>query len=333
MKTNEMEGPSGTFKLLFRLSVLKRINSDEYELHGDLLGRGFSLKAVGTSRPLREASDLIFEFDGFQSEADAWLYAAYLRKSLVLAFACSNSGIVLWEPQDTSGPTPHLIDLIRDETGLSLGRNIGGATVVPSSGGLAMFGHDVTLSVSMRAAEFIDAIRQSMEQVERLLPTTYIALEVMNGALAAGHPVAQAILAVSAVESLVDDVPWSEDQRSWLRRAEDAARSAESTTEEEGAQLADAISNLRARSVNRGVMDLLDRAKISDRVRELWSKFYSKRSGLVHGRDVGPGADYAGLSASAIPICAHIVFGVAAAEGVALPYALDDRFPLPSVID
>lgn len=333
LQTNAIERSSGTFKLLFRLSVVKRINSDENELHGDLLGRRFCLKAVGTPQPLREAGDLVFELDGFQTEDEAWRYAAYLRIALVLASVSSRSGIVLRKPEDTSGPTPYLIDLVREKTGQHLGRNIGGATVVPSKGGLAMLGLDLTGSVSMRAEEFIDTIRHSMGQVERLSPRIHVAVEVMNTALAAAHPVAQAILAVSAVESLVDDVPWSEGQLSWLRRAHDAAKSAESMPEEERAQLADAISKLRAQSVNRGIMDLLARAHVSDRVAKLWSKFYSKRSGLVHGRDVGPAADYAGLSAKAIPICAHVVFGVAAAEGVALPHSLEDRFPLPSDID
>jgi hypothetical protein len=83
-------------------------------------------------------------------------------------------------------------------------------------------------------------------------------LSLLNAALMSQEPVAQMVLAISAVELLGQREKWSEGQRRLLERFATAAGRDTSLSEIERAEVAAAISGAYKRGLSEGVRLLLD---------------------------------------------------------------------------
>jgi hypothetical protein len=195
--------------------------------------------------------------------------------------------------------------------------------------GSTFIGLQASATVSVRPDQFIDVLGRAQDELSGLSRRARAALTLLNAAVAAGHPLASTVLAVSAVESLVEDRPRPDSQVAWIDRIRGALDGDASVSEYDRGQLASALANLRRRSVGKGVSDLLDEVGVAADVGDAWRRMYRDRSDVIHGRRVGDEVDLGALATAAVPLCAHIVLAVVVADGAKLPDDVARCYPLP----
>ena len=149
------------------------------------------------------------------------------------------------------------------------------------------------------------------------LPSIRRAIRVLNLAEINEDPIAKLVLAVSTIEGLATDPPWTDGERelidsaaAWLERTHGYR--------EEAMQVLEAVQQVRRESIRQRIRKLLQANDLSNVWRD-WDRLYSKRSGLFHGRSEA-GSEHRGshleesslraLGEEAIKLCARIVLSM-----------------------
>ena len=100
-------------------------------------------------------------------------------------------------------------------------------------------------------------------------------------------PIAKVVLAVSTVEGLANDPPWTEGQSELIERAA-VWLEQDHSDGEEAEQVINAIRHVRRESIRQRVKRLLEANNLSS-VWDDWNKLYNRRSSLFHGRSEAGG--------------------------------------------
>ena len=157
-------------------------------------------------------------------------------------------------------------------------------------------------------------------------PSIRRAIRVLNLAEINEDPIAKLVLAVSTIEGLAKDPPWSDEQRQLIENAAAGLERAHGDREE-AQQVVEAVRQVWNGSIRQRIRKLLKANDLSS-VWKDWDRLYERRSGFFHGRSEA-GSEHLGshleqsslqaLGQEAITLCARIVLSMAQREGVAVP--------------
>jgi len=167
----------------------------------------------------------------------------------------------------------------------------------------------------------------SLAKGEKLSLATNEALTIMNFALMNTQPIAQIVLALSAVEALGQDERWTDAQRFLIQELAKESEQMASCSLEERLEVADAMRrSLHRIGLRQGVLRVLTKLGLTHLKYE-WDRIYGARSALFHGLDRLEDGTIAQLAIDAITLGGTIVLTLAKQEGVVLPDVAVTHFP------
>lgn len=175
---------------------------------------------------------------------------------------------------------------------------------------------------------FMEAIQKYHLNVDALTPTARDILLLLNFALMTSEPVAQTVIAISAVEMIGQQDEWNHAQKAAIAKLEAQVMQDESLSTEEANEIADAIrKGLHKVSLRQGVKRLLKRVGLTHLTKE-WDALYGERSSLVHGLAPEPGKAYDGLANRAVTLCGYILLTALGKEIEGIDENLFAHYPI-----
>ena len=151
-------------------------------------------------------------------------------------------------------------------------------------------------------------------------------VRLLNFALINPQPLAQVVLALSAVEALGQDERWTDAQTALLAALAAQVEAGTAGRDAERMEVAAALRGMYRVGLSQGVMRVLDRLGLQHMRRE-WKRVYGLRSDLFHGRAQLAEHEVGELATSAITLCGRIILTLVEHDGVTLPSVSDVNFP------
>jgi hypothetical protein len=322
-----MTDPAG-YRVRLRVWLARPLNSVDVSRVVSLGRRQVTIVSQEKGQQLAEAKWIVLEARGFATEEEANDFGTQLRTITELAGACCRLGI------DVGGRRPAL--WMKEEFARSLGLigphermypNVHGLAVLPDDDSIRFPVVRFEVAVHVDPAQFDCALTELAAGQRVQLSAAAEGVRLLNLALLNQQPIAQLVLALSAVEALGQDETWSEAQTALLA---DLAAQVEAGTAGQDAERMEVAAALRRAmhpvGLRQGVMRVLKRLGLQH-MRKEWERVYDLRSDLFHGRAQLAEHEIAELANSAITLCGRIILTLAERDGVTLPSVSDVHFP------
>ena len=317
------------YRLHLKFRVGKSLDTEDSALTASIDGRTVTIESEDRGQPLSEASWLVMSCRGFETEDQARVFGEELRRATHLAGLCNRLGVDARDPGEdrtVSWLNPEVFGRMNPEKRLA--PDVHGIVVLPDDGKNVFGRGRANARVLANTGHFVRSLEECLPENGPLRgsPSIRRAIRVLSLAEIAEDPIAKLVLAVSTIEGLATDPPWTEGQRAlidsaaeWLERAHG--------DQEEAIQVLKAIRRVRRESIRQRIRQLLQTNDLSNVSLE-WERLYSRRSSLFHGRSEA-GSEHRGnhleeaslraLGEEAIKLCARIVLSMARREGIAVP--------------
>lgn len=318
---------SPTYRVRLRFRLLKKLGIDAQEHRFQVGPREAILSAAVPDVPIRDSEWLVLNIRGLPSEEEARSYGQALRTAVELASVSTRLGVDVGRDLATSSLGRQVKDQILRETGAIVRDNIHGLDVLQDDPRVVYFTMSGAGTVHANPEPFISLAAELHDQTHALSEQSRDVLLLLNYALMRPEPVAQIVFAFSAVETLGQDLTWSEGQRDLLAHLAECAVQSSLATAEERQEVAVALGkSLHRLTLRQGVMRLLASIGLQH-LRRPWDSLYGERSTLVHGLAPRPGADYSDLAHRAVTLCGHILLKAIAKEVPAAERHAEIYFP------
>ena len=264
---------------------------------------------------------------GFASEEEASDFGSQLCAITELAGICTRLGIDVGVGQPTGGMSEEFarrIGLLRPHERLH-----------PNVHGLAILPDDDCTRIAIVEAEAtgradpnqLESALTELAAGPRVQPSAAAqGVRMLNLALINPQPLAQVVLALSAVEVLGQKERWTDAQESLLAQLGARVEADSSGDNAERREVADAIRGLNRVGLSQGVMQVLARLGLPC-LQEEWKRIYRLRSSLFHGRTQLAEHEIAKLANDARPLCGKIILRLAEDDGATLPSISRVNFP------
>ena len=318
------------YRLWLKFRVGKSLDTEDSALTASIAGRTVTIESENREEPLSKASWLVMNCRGFETEAQAREFGEELRRATHLAGLCNRVGVDAGDPGEDrtmSWLNPEVFRSANPD--IRLVPDVHGIVILPDDGNNVFARGRANAQVLAHAGHFARSLEECLPENDPLrsgLPSIRRAIRVLNLAEINEDPIAKLVLAVSTIEGLATDPPWTDGERelidsaaAWLERTHG--------DREEAMQVLEAIQQVRRESIRQRIRKLLQANDLSNVWRD-WDRLYSKRSGLFHGRSEA-GSEHRGshleesslraLGEEAIKLCARIVLSMAQREGIAVP--------------
>ena len=322
------------YRLWLKVRVGKFLDTPENALTASIAGRTITVESERRQQPLSEASWLVIGCRDFETEDQAREFGEELRRAAHLAGLCTRMGVDAGDPGEdrtVSWVNPEMLGIGRGKyRDLRLGSDVHGVVVLPDDGNTVFFrASQPTVTVLSSADHFVGALEEASLESDAGRsgsPSIRRAIRILNLAEMNEDPIAKVVLAVSTVEGLANDPPWTEGQSELIERAA-VWLEQDHSDGEEAEQVINAIRQVRRESIRQRVKRLLEANNLSS-VWDDWNKLYKRRSSLFHGRSKAGGerqgshlekTELHRLGQEATKLCARIVLSVAKREGIAVP--------------
>ena len=322
------------YRLWLKLRVGKALGTAETVLTASVAEREVTIQSERQSQPLSEAPWLLIGCRGFETEDDARGFGEELRRAVHLAGLSARVGVDAGDPGDDRTVSWFNPEVLREIGGLDpdirIGPDIHGILVLPDDGKtlIPRMGR-ASATVRSNAGDFLRALQEALpgrNASGRDRPSIRRAVRVLNLAEMNADPIAKVVLAVSTIEGLASDPPWTDAQKGMI---ESAAAWLERTNRdgEEVRQVTKAIRGIRPESIRQRIRKMLESNELSVLWRD-WDALYGKRSRLFHGgrRDGGEHrgdhlaeSELHALGQEALTLCGKIVLSMAKREGMPVP--------------
>jgi hypothetical protein len=308
------------FRIRLRVRIAKGLTTESTRLHVAVANKDVTITSQNKEEPLNKAKWLVLSAGGFTTEEAAQYFGTRLCQMLQLAALSSRLGVDVGENKPTGW--------ISEEFARSIGLIKAHERVAPNVHGLAILPDDdntripiinIEGRVTADPEQFASALREAGENGDTGFGTAANGVRLLNLALMTSEPLAQMVLAFSAVEELGQNEKWSEAQVALIEQLADTAEASMQGTAEERAEVARAIkTGLFPLSLRQGVMRLLARLSLNE-LRKEWDRLYSVRSGLFHGtaRLSDPEINQAALDT--VTLCGRIILAAVANDGARIP--------------
>jgi hypothetical protein len=322
-----MTDPSG-YRVRLRVWLAKSLNAQDLSRIVNLAGRVVTIVSQEGGQQLADANWIVLQARGFASEEEANHFGTQLRTITELAGVCCRLGV------NVGHGRPPL--WMNEEFARSMGLIQPHERLHPNVHGLAILPDDdltrfplVHIEATVRAdpAQFEGALTELAAGQWVQLSAAAEGVRLLNLALLNPQPLAQAVLAISAVEALGQDQEWTDAQTALLAQLAAQVEAGTSGQGDERMEIADALRRgLHRFGLRQGVMRVLARLELQH-LRKEWDRVYGIRSGLFHGTAQLAEHEIAELATSAITLCGRIILTLAERDGVTLPSVTDVHFP------
>ena len=277
------------YRLWLKLRVHKALARKEVALTASVAGRELTIESEGRSQPLSEASWLSIGCRGFEAEDDARDFGEKLQRAVHLAGLCTRVGVDAGDPGD--GRTVSWVNpgVVRESGDLDpetrYAPDIHGLLVLPDDGKyLFLRMGPATVTARSNTADFVQALQDAFPESElpqRDCPSIRRAVRLLNLAELSTDPIAKVVLAISTIEGLAADPPWTDVQKELIEYAAASLERAHGGEEETG-QIVEAILRIRHSSIRQRIRRMLAGNDLSVLWQD-WEDLYSRRSRLLHG--------------------------------------------------
>jgi len=316
-------------RVRFRVRIAKPLNTADLVRIVNIFGREVRVSSELKSQPLSKTVWLVFEAQGFPDKQEASKFAQILPTVVELASLCTRNGIDVGENCATSRMNEGFarsMNLLEPHERLL--PNIHGVMIIPDDNA-SRFPFGEVQGDSLADPEyFLGAVAEGGSEPEVGSAELRNAIHLLNLGLINPDPIGQIALALSAVEALGQSERWAEAQISLLEQLAISAGESSSCSDEEGAEVAEALRrSLHRIGLRQGVLRILRKLEISH-LRNEWDRVYKLRSGIFHGTRPLSRDEVIQLAHDAISLCGAIVLALAKSEGVRVPSIAALNFPL-----
>jgi hypothetical protein len=321
------------FRIRLRVRIAKALTTEVTSLSVVVANKEVTITSQDREQPLSQAKWIVLGVRGFTAEKEAEEFGTRLCSILQLAALSSRLGVDAGENKPTGW--------VREDFARSSGwikeheriaPNIHGLAILPDDDYTRIPIMDIRGTVTADPEQFMSALRESGESGDISLGAAANGVRLINLALMTSEPLAQMVLALSAVEELGQNQKWGEAQIALIEQLADAADASAEVTAEERTEVARAIrSGLFPLSLRQGVVRLLLGLNL-DHLRKEWDRLYSIRSGLFHGtaRLSAPEINQAALDT--ITLCGRIILAIVAKDGARVPSIAATHFSASAIV-
>lgn len=270
---------------------------------------------------LKNSTWVVFGARGFISETEASAFGERLRLAVEIASFCSRLGVDAGQDRPTA--------FVDEEFAKAMGLVQPHERVRPNIHGLMLLPDDDLTRIPLINAEakvtsspdhLLGAIRELSGFPSSLSEQTSQGLQLLNAALMTNQPLAQLVLAFSAVEAMGQKEDWTAGQRKLLDDlATEVAANTAGTDDQESLEVAEALRrSLHRLGLRQGVVRLLGQLGLSTLKKE-WDRLYALRSGVVHGTKRLDEPELNQLAMDTITLCAKVIIRTLQNDGVPVP--------------
>jgi hypothetical protein len=317
-----------TARLRFRVS--KRLEIPEYEQDVEFGPYKATLLAQDKGQPIRESDWLILRVKALGTEEEARKVGEKLKVAVALSSARARLGVDIGNDKPTGSVANFVVEAIRDDFHVETRPNVHGLDVYSDASPVLVLNINANALVLTKPESFLSGTWRFFNEEWPITPRLREAVILLNAALINPEPLAQVVLAVSAVEMMGQDEEWSPAQKQLLRQLADAARTSDLTTATEGNEVAAAIQRGMHRiGLRQGVLRVLTRLGMLELKKE-WDDIYGRRSTIVHALDSMDRHELAELAQRAMTLCGRIIFKSLNTEQLAAEAWLNEFYPLPN---
>lgn len=290
-------------------------------------GKRVEIVSADGELPLSRSHWVVFRCGGFATQEDAQEFGEKLRIILRTASICCMWGIDLG--REIYDPRPSLFYNRPRPLGDPLNKihqDVHGLLIVEDIPDLTFVYLEGRRSLQAPPGELLSAINDLSNVDPKLSPDTLNGLRLINQALINTQPLAQLVLAISAVEALGQDQKWTKGQRRLLTNLSESVRADDSLSEDERLEVVAMLDRSHRIGLRQGVKRVLARLGLSDLIGE-WDRIYGVRSGIFHGTGRADAIDVSKTAFEATRLCGRIILALAARDGLPLPSVASRHFP------
>lgn len=317
------------FRTRLRARLAKGLTTEASRLNIEFLDKDVTITSQNKEEPLNKAKWIVLGARGFTTEQEAQYFGTRLCWMLQLAALSSRLGVDVGEDKPTSW--------INEDFARSMGLIMEHERIEPNVHGLAILPDDdntrfplidAQATVTADPEHFASALTELGKKSDSGLGSAASGVRLLNRALMTSEPLAQMVLAFSAVEELGQGEKWSKAQVALIKKLAITAEAYDEVTAEERAEVARAIrKGLFPLSLRQGVMRLLSRLGL-EHLRKEWDSLYGMRSALFHGTAHLSDSETNEAAFNTITLCGRIVLSAVAQEGVPVPSIAATHFNL-----
>ena len=205
----------GTYLVRLQVRTGKPLDTDAERLTATVWDREVSI--ISRTGPLSKADWLVMQARGFPSEADASVFGERLRLLVLIAGLCSHLGIDPGRDKTRGQFTEAGLRVMGFEPGLRAPPEIHGISVVPDDGKSVFIYASMSGSAISDPAQLPGAVEELSEAAKcdagEYPASLVLALRLLNLAIISDDRRAKIVLAISAIEGLIQSEKWSTKQR------------------------------------------------------------------------------------------------------------------------
>jgi hypothetical protein len=269
-------------RIRLRVRVAKGLTTEAASLQFVMANKDVTITSQNKEEPLSKAKWIVLNARGFSTEEMARHFGTTLRSVLQLAALSSRLGVDAGEDKPTSWVSEDFArstGLIKEHERIS--PNVHGLVILPDDDNTRFPVINADATVTADPEQFLSALRESGENGDIGFGLAGNAVRLLNLALMTSEPLAQMVLAFSAVEEFGQNEKWSEAQA-------------------------------------QGVMRLLSRIGLED-LRKEWDRLYGIRSGIFHGTARLSDSEISQAAVDTVTLCGRIVLAGIAKDGIRVP--------------
>jgi hypothetical protein len=247
------------FRIRLRVRLAKGLTTEATTLSVVVANREVTLTSQNKDEPLSKAKWVIFGARAFKNEEDAQKFGTQLSSMLQLAALASRLGVDVGENK----PSGWVSEAFAREMGLikeheRIAPNIHGLAVLPDDDNTRIPIINAQGTVTADPEHLASALREIGESGDIGFKMAANGLRLLNLALMTSEPLAQMVLAISAVEELGQNEKWSEAQLALIKQLAAIADASGDLSADQGGEVAKSIrGGLFRLSLRQGVMRLL----------------------------------------------------------------------------
>jgi hypothetical protein len=321
----DMDDQNG-FRVRLRVRLAKGLTTEAKSLNIALAGRSVSVTSQDKNEPLNEAKWVVFHARGFATEKEALQFGGRLRSIVELVCLSLRLGVDVGEDKPTgwvSEKYARALGLIKEQERVA--PNVHGLTILPDDDLTRIPIVDIKGVVTANPTDLIAAMEELGDAHDLTFGFAEKGVRLLNLALMTSEPLAQMVLAFSAIEELGQGEKWDREQLGLIEQLAEVAKQSD-LPDEQRAEVANAIqTGLFKLSLRQGVTRLLKQLGVSHLKKE-WDRLYSIRSGIFHGTARLGNSELNQAAQDTIKLCGTIVFAIISKSGGRLPTTVGTHF-------
>ena len=308
------------YRLLLKVRTGKPFFSDNAVPSVSVADRSVSIHPDGNEQPYSNANWILFVSSGFPTENAAHEFGEKLQTIVEIAALCSHLGA------DTGlGETRSFYN---EDVHREMGVLNAHQRFAPDIHGISVVLDDDN-NVFLRAGiargttktdpvRFTDAVETLANQEISTTPDLKLSIQLLNLALINSDSLAKIVLAISAVESVKSNSPWSDKQSKLIKSVAKCIRD-DADEDEDIIEVAESIEHMYRISLRQGVKHLLSENGLDDQLWRDWEDMYFRRSKLIHhGKGPFSQQELNKLAQDSIRICGTIILEIIQQQGIEL---------------